>query len=459
MSTFTFARRLFVCSLLSTLVGCGDPTCSLTEVQGRLDAAAAGEVVDITGCSLTGRLSVPPGVILRGERATTSIAGGIDVRPGTLATPSTVAGLRVTSDGGVAVRVAGDGHFALSDLAVTLERGVGIGVRGASEGRLSTIAVQGGVDAALSATLAPGAGITEGSYGLVCLGTDVASTRITLQDVSVVEAGPWGTLVESATLAWDGGSVAQITGIGVQVIDGELTLEDVVIEDMRQGAQVIPAYGVVSVNASTLLRRAELDRGEGLGVLSDGSELTVEGSSIVAQSLGGLFLQNLGNAQINTTMFDGNGFVGVASVGLVNTTVADCVFRGTALRRAVGGELMPIEVGDGLHVLEPEGVLSVNATSFLDNARVGVFIDVATESRLDASMLSGVIADATGDAIGALAQVGGAPIASGGWDVGIERRNAAIANDPVAAMGPALDVTAPLGAGGLPMPVPDLVSE
>lgn len=212
-------KRSLLLLALSLLSACDDDPCGRDAIQRRLDAALSGEVVQVGACRVDGRLRVPEGVILEGSgNEATTVVGGIDLVPSPSA-PTTARALRVESASGVAVRISGAGGFALSELEVVIERGVGIGAMDVTSGTMSSVSIRGGVDAVAGTTLAPGAGPDVGSFGLVLLRAGSAAERIEVVDLEMGDAGPWGTILDSSAMRWTSGELRTITGVAVQVTD------------------------------------------------------------------------------------------------------------------------------------------------------------------------------------------------------------------------------------------------
>lgn len=444
-------RALLLLGLAGVLFGCGGDRCAVDLVQARLDAALAGERVDIAGCRVVGSLRVPAQVTLEGARDTTQIVGRVELEPSASGAATTLRGVRIESVSGQALRVAGAGSFAIDQVDVDLATGIGLVIRDATAGSVRGVRIRGSVSAEVGATLAPGADPSLGAYGAIIHRSGTLAQRIELDDLEIEQAGPWGTIVDSSFVRWEGGGVDTITGVAAAVIDADVELVNLRVHGVTQGIQLLPAYGVALVDSAGVMDDVSVDEGEGVGVLVHASTLVGRSLVVRAQSLGGLIAQSAPSLEISGSMLSDNGLVGIGLVDVVDATIRDTDVTTTLLRRSIFGEATPIDVGDGMHILSPTGTITIERSSVVGNTRVGLIVDVGTAADLSRVRVLTLVADSSEGALGAVAQVGGSVAASGAWDASIERRGAALANDP-SAVGTAVDTMGPLATSALPRP-------
>ncbi len=133
------------------------------------------------------------------------------------------------------------------------------------------------------------------------------------------------------------------------------------------------------------------------------------------------------------THFADNAFASIVAVDANDVSVSDARIEGTRESlRAVGG-IGAIRIGDGIHLMGSTSGL-FERCDLVANERAGIVLDLAGEAV--GPTFTGVTVDSTADGLGAIAgslDASGrlAPVATGAWDTGIERRGAAAANDPV----------------------------
>ncbi|MEQ8458980.1 MAG: hypothetical protein RLO52_29290 [Sandaracinaceae bacterium] len=424
------------------LLGCQAELCDASSLQAALDAAGEGGRVRAGDCRIEGGLRIPPGVTLEGAEETV-LAPGADASIVLQAGPTetTLRGLRVEALGGVGVQLGGEGAAAVEDVIITVDRGVGLVAEGVARLRVTRVSVEGAVDAAAAMTL-PDTATPErgGSYGLwlVDVGTEAAPAE--LSDVDLRDVGPWGGVVASSQVRWTGGDVEGVTGTGVLVQGGAVSLEGVRVATLRQGIQLAPAYGLASVDGAALETRGlVVTDGEGVGVIHAGGEATHAALSVVGQRRGGVRAQadatlRLGEGSVLTA----NGLAGVLAVG-GSVDVDGLEITGTVLTSALVGETIRADVGDGLQLTGVRGSLA--SVIVRDNARIGLLIDVGAIG-IGALSLTDVTAGAEGSALGAVAQDDAGPLS--GWDGAITREGASVAND--AAHAGLLDTVSPADA-------------
>ena len=147
-------------------------------------------------------------------------------------------------------------------------------------------------------------------------------------------------------------------------------------------------------------------------------------------------------------MISGNGLAGIVSVETESLEVHGARVEATTEQVTTVGETGLRMAADGVHLMEGTGSAVLDDVTLSNNARVGLLVDVRADGDLPRVTLSSVTVNASGTALGAVAQSATGVIASGPWDRGITRQGTAALND--AAITDRLDV---LGAVG-PMYMP-----
>lgn len=442
------------------LAACSDP-CSLTEVQGQLDGASAGAVVTLPACRVEGELSVPAGVTLRGVAGSELASAGprdivVELGPG-----AALESVALEAGGWAGVVARGDA--AIRDVTVDARHGVGLYAVG-GEVTIERVAVTGPVtredaadarwvsvvgapsDEACAADCECEPGEVDAAEDRVCaagrwrtwaatIGLYARDATLTLDDVTIAGMAETGVLADGARITWSGGGVRDVIGVGVLLRGGTSSLTDVTVERVVAGLRGVPSYGVIATDAHAMTSaRLTVADGERFGVLmldasAEHDALTARGNGDVAVWIG----DAAGVSITGASRVEGNGFAGVVvsesrDVTLDGLTVA----MTSTVRRSVGAFGVQ-EIGDGVQLSGNLGDVALREVRVEGNARVGLLADVTP-----GLSFTDVTVDASGAAFGALggtrdAGAGEVTITSpAGWDTGITRAGAAVANDPTA---------------------------
>jgi hypothetical protein len=452
-------------ALLALASGCATELCDPVDLAVALDAAEAGEVVELGACRIEGTFVVPADVTLRGKGPSTILAS----REGavvTLATGSRLESLRVESAGTAAVVVRGAGRSAVTNVELALERGIGLGIDGGTSPiTLSALRVTGPVrsENAMDARWIRVAGgpVSTGSCPVeTCECTpgdvDAASSRVcdrdgrwsawtatiglyardavlTLSDVEVTGLASHGVVADRTELEWTGGAVRDVIGVGVLLREGSSSLTNVTVEDVVSGLRGVASYGVAATDGHALTSTSlAITGGERYGLVQLESTGTHTALAVRDQGDVGVWVERASQFALSGGL-SGNGFAGIVVTDSANVSLADARIETTRLVRRNVGTFGALELGDGLHLMGANVGLDVRRVRLAGNERVGVLLDLATTARFEQ-----VEVDAAGDAFGALAgsqdPAGLVVSAPAGWDAGITRLGAAVAND-VAASG------------------------
>ncbi len=439
------ARLASTTSFLCLALGCSTaPPCDLEALRAALAAAAPGALVQVGACRFEGvSLVVPPGVTLEGDGASSVLAG-----TGPLVTLAEGAALRrveLEVDGGIGITARG-ATITVSDVELRVVRGVGVIVRG---GRATLARV--GIHGSATASLAPSAGPEVGSYGVAA----IDGTTVELSDLEIDRGGPWGVIVDSSALTWRGGAVRETVGTAIYVANGSASLVDVRVEDVLQGLQPLPSCGLVATaGASIDATRLAVVGSEGLGVLVDASSGTFDALSVGDARYGGVWVQDSTGVVFTGIALARNGLAGLTAVASAIDVDGGTV-ESTTRELAIYGEVGAMSAGDGIALVRPSGATRISGVDVEGSARIGVLVDVAAGALASVTLVDVAVG---GETLGCLAQEDGARVPLGGWDAGVTRSGAALANDgaqatPLAPLDPLASRNVPVApVASLPSP-------
>jgi len=407
----------------------GTALCDVDSLRAALASARPGDVVRVGDCRVTGPLDVPDGVTLVGSGETRSVIvaaddGALVVHGG--ATDPRVTCLGVAVATGVAgVRATGPGAVVLDDLDFEVERGVGIDVRDLDSLSISGVTLVGSItrDTVMSAPTSPTA-MNSASVGVSI--SNVAAATVTSLDVTGF--ADIAAVVSESGSAWSAITIHESLGTELAVSGGTTTLDDVAVSDAFQGARLLPAYGVAIVSMATIRTSGlTVERSGGYGVLQDSATAEHDGLSVSDASEAGLWVQRSPAVTITGSTIAGSGGAGIALVGVDLATVTDSSVTGTRLRTRVC-ETRAGDVGDGLQIREAPGA-DIERVMLSDNERVGLVVQLPSDPA-EGPRFTAVTVSGTGEQRGALAvDHRGVVVSPDGWDVGITRGGATVAND------------------------------
>jgi hypothetical protein len=457
----------------SACSGSDGAPCDREAAQAALDASGPGDTVTLGACEVAGPLRVPASVRLAGVEGTVVVAdeasAAVILTPGVPATE--LASLTVRATGRVGVLASGAGDVSVDDVTVVTARGVGAGFSGLGSLSITTLTIAGPVTAAtasspeylrvIAAAPAPGecpAGAscecTPGEAhedGRVCdsvgrwarigpaygLYVDGVADAV-LTDVDVSGLAEYAVVLRESNVRWTSGSVGDNLGVGIRQIRGSLAIDSVSIESTLQGVRGTPAYAFAATDGATIdATSLSLLDNERYGLLLlDGAGTFVDlvaernaDAAIWCGSCDGFAMRG------TATMLADNGFAGVVVAGSRQVQIDDAVIVGTRTADRPVGEFGVRRVGDGLHLLANVENVTVERVALRDNGRAGLVVDLGTGT--STVVLRDVTVDGSGDSLGAVAgRADGAgqlvPVAPGGWDDGITRMGATVANDAAA---------------------------
>lgn len=415
---------LFVFALLS--IGCTDP-CAL---EARLASSAAGDVIDVAGCSLVGSFRVPPGVTVRGPA---SLDGSITLETETGLT-TVLDDVDVTTER-LGVATIGTGVARIEDGSVTVTRGVGLSLS-ASEGHVERMTLTGNVTEAnrdesrwLSSTSA-----TDATHGLlVGAGTvEVIDARITGFSWAAVSAGSGlteGTGPVDLTVRTS--VVGQGLGVGISSSAEQLELDRVVVDEVWSGVRGWPSFALLAISGEVTSASSSITHADGFGLVqlagtSNHGDLVIEHTGDVGAWFGTAV--EAGFIGAGTRIAD-TGFAGILAVDAASLAMVGGTIEGVRAERRTVGVSGAIEVGDGIDAIGT--AVALRDLSITGAERAGLLLDRA----MPASALTNVRITSEGAGLGAVqgtidrAAEDFTVAAVPGWDVGITRLGAALAND------------------------------
>ncbi len=418
-----------------SLAGCMEESeCDTgVQLQSRLSNASPGDVIRVGACTLIGPVTVPPGVRLEGAGTDQTLivaeSGGraITIDSAGDIVPTAVASLRVEGDGCAGIVATGAGAVAIEHVEIRATRGAGLAVEGASTVTLEDVATLGAIDAMSAETTVPplppfncATSMQIATHGIVLV--DVGDAL--LGNVRTVGFGAFGLLAVRSGVTWNGGESTTNLGAGVELWGGHATLTDVHIGGTRDGVGAIESYGAVfGGGAEVTTQRLVVENGDSFGLFQDSAttvheDLIARGNgfaAIWAQASTGLELRG-------GSMLEDNGFAGVVAIASTGVAVRGAMVGRTVERVRVMG-VETLRGADGIQMVDSDG--AIDGVALRDNERVGLLLDVAGTSTARV-MLSNVEVDASGEALGAIAQNGTIPPE---WDDAITRLGAAPTND------------------------------
>ena len=384
-------------------VGCDAGVCDAVALQDALDTAGADGVVEAGACRIEGSLRVPAGVTLHGQGVGETI---------------------VASPSGTAIELADGARLEALTVEVTL--GTGVHAIGAATVTLRDVRIEGPLDAESASSVPPMPSSDEtATHGLVLESCD----GVLLERVEASGFGRFGVLALDSTVRWEGGAASDNLGTGVMVRGGSIAMFDVEVCRTMRGLQPF-AYGAVfSGGASVESDRLTLCNNEGPGALHDDVAATHREANVRSNAESGLWVQRGRSFELAGALLDDNALCGLVIVETNAIQLSDTEIRATRLATTIVGRLGEVRAGDGIHAILANGAeLHATGLTVSGNARIGMLLQIA-DGALPADALQAVVVEASGDALGAIAQTETAILAPDALGAGLERRGAAVAND------------------------------
>lgn len=437
--------------LLIFAMGCGDEgddrPCTAAALSEALQAASAGDVVEVGACRIEGEFEVPGGVTLEGAGPAETFLVGGEGPVLTLSGDGTtvVRDLAVESDGRMGIRSSGSGEIELDGVDVRATRGIGIGIDGNPVVSLHTVHLTGpvlpenvedfgsDVDPAVSAT-----------HGLVLLEVEDAS----LEDVTATGFASYGALLVGTNAAWNGGALDGNLGIGLCVAGGTASVDGVSIAGTLHGSGLRPGYSALVMDGAEVDSTGlSIRDSTGYGMVV--SEATGHHEGLVAEGNtdAAVWAQSSTSFELTGATLSGNGFAGVVAADSSGIVITDSEIADTVLATSLFLDAGTIEVGDGVQLVGSAEGIRLEALTLRNNGRVGVLLDLDGASTAGVS-LDDVDVEGNGESLGVIAQNG---TIEDGWDASVARSGAVLDNDEAfTTAGSELPLAGILGAASFP---------
>lgn len=443
-ATMTCARLgpLSMVSLSIVIAGCGggvEPTCDGAEVIAQLAASGPGDVVTLPACRFEASLVVPAGVTLR-ARPESLVVGPSDGPAIALTSgaDSLIDGVRVEGHH-TGVRVVGDGDAALRSVVIDVITGVGLDVVSSGHTDVEDATITGDVTEEsrddsrwLSVTSANAA-----THGVLAREGTLELERSTITGfawIALALGSGSGDTPSDLDVTVRETTLGRGLGVGFTSRARSLVFDRATIEDVWTGVRGWPSYcgfveaGRVSSDALALTRC------DGYGLVQIAGDAEHDALAIETTGDVGLWI----GSDVAATVRGPNAFVrdtafaAITAVDATSVTLEDVdVERVRAVRRTVlvRGS---IEIGDGIELVGTPFLL--RDVSITGAERLGLLLDESTP--FATTDLADVRVTSEGTGLGAILGTidRGAEDASvatrPGWDLGVTRAGAAIANDP-----------------------------
>jgi hypothetical protein len=412
-----------------------------------------GDVVEVGSCTYEGPFVVPQGVTLRGAgrdrtilRLNSDHSIAVSVESSASDVTTVIERLQVTSTGCAAIVVRGQGAVVLRDMKIRADRGIGLGVEGLERISLEGVSVEGPLADGSLPDVVPLPPYTcdsadPATHGIVMV--DVPNA--TLREVQSHGFAAFGALFIRTNLEWEGGSISDHIGAGLEVYGGRASLSRLEICRSRQATAPIESFNALFAGDAEIESEGlVVCDGDAFGVMHD--HAVAHHVDLVARNNGfaGVWVQDTDSFSLRGagTELIGNGFAGISALRVANLDVDGATIRDTAEGTSIMG-IGRIEAADGIHLVQ-NGTVALSNLRLIENARVGLLLDLGGAST-EAATLSNILAEGVGEQLGALAQNG---TVAEGWDDGIMRIGSVISND--LRFTGSLDVAGILGPSCLP---------
>lgn len=420
MRTFSFL------AFAAALAGCN--TCpSAAEIQ----ALGSGAVLDLHECVIDEAVTIPAGVTIEHGVFDLPAGASVTLTPAAGGEPrTTLRGARVSggAGAGASVRVLGEGAALVEGVTFAIERGIAVGVSGATVEILDAT-LSGNVDPERVAELPSNIDASVlATWGIAAIDGAV----VTVEGSAMERFAAAGAVCWGATLTVEGTTVASNLGYGIQSFDCILELNRVTVRETLTAPGVV-GVGVLAARGSVLTSAAlTIESAPGYGVIANASAAMLERAIVTGLGQAGVWAENGANLSVSGGTFDANAGAAIAAVGASSLDVSATDVRATRMApipspSGAGSERM----ADAIHVAQRAGtpcVVSLRDLDLVENERVGVVLDGASEP-LSVSVVSTRV-ETTGTQLGAVAQnVDSLPA---NWDTEVTRVGSAQTLDSAA---------------------------
>ncbi len=231
--------------------------------------------------------------------------------------------------------------------------------------------------------------------------------------------------------------IADTLGTGLYVSGGTASLTDVEILSTYHGLRDTPAHGAVFTHgAAVTTLRLRISDGADYGVLQEGGTASHTDLLLTGNQTGGLMVGMADKLEVQgISVLDDNGAVNALVLGSHDVTFRNAHLDDAAITPSFlgsDGQLTPVDLGDGLQLIDDDGVV-LDGDTLAGNGRAGIVLGMTTSAP---ATFTGVTVTGSGPCLGA---VGGmldttthriAPMVPGsGWDTGITRLGDVVSND------------------------------
>jgi hypothetical protein len=356
-----------------------------TELRTALFNACPSDEVLLEAGEYVGEFQVPPGVMIRSEGPTPAVISaastiGVCAALGEEQTTSITNVRLITQNSGL--HAAGSGSLSIEDVEVDARRGAGVVVDGALSVQLARVWVHSAVDGGLD-TL-PADDVL--GVGLLVRGSTVSATELRVEDT--VGAG---AVFADCTLDWDGGGVSEFIGLGGFAENSRTTLGNLHFRNGRtsqlsgeQAPTSFPTIGLVISGESSDARGLEFGDIFGHGVVQFDAATRFTGLRMTNLNAGGIWaLGDAGSAEPGlviegddegASIIDDCGGAGVLAKQVDGVEISNVRIENTKSRALRADSDGLVDVGDGIHLLDPMGKVRLDDVTVIDNERVGLFI-------------------------------------------------------------------------------------
>ena len=427
----------FAAVLAFLVSACSGDICDSDDLKTALVLARPGDEVQLGACTLEGSFAVPSGVGVRGRGADLTRVIGTEGLPAITLVggeeSSSLSHFTVVADAPGAVLVDG-GAASLADIAIEPAADA-YGVFAADARHLSVMRV----DVRGPLTSEDWFDAVSSSWARLGEGRGVGVVVARTPGVHVEELNTRGLVlaalfVDSDT-TWNGGLIEK-TFRGLVVAGGTTDLSALRVTDFVQadqpdltGAAIVtlddvvdawihdvdvegraPYAGLALVGSSAQMTNVSITGAQRTGLdISNAADVVLESSSIEGGRAAGVRIRRSANVEIRG--------VQVAHVGMASLEIGRTPYL--------------VGVADGVLIAQSTGV-NLHSVQLVDNERVGIRVE-ACEDPATMPTFVNVTATGVGSQRGAYASVlatdGGTRVAPMGWDEGIVREGATLAND------------------------------
>lgn len=458
-----------VCGLLLALCSCAaEPgLCDPDALQEALDAARAGDVVRVGNCRVAGAFEVPSGVTVAGHGPAFSVievaaeATGLKLLAGQGAT--VVEGLRLESSGAAAISSRGTAEVRISDVEISAQRGIAIGLEDVDTVVVSDVVMTGPVHEGnaqedyLITTDNDQLKMVTGTHGLVLFGV----TDATVRNASASGFALFGALLVDSSTSWVDGVLSKNLGTGLMVQGGRADITGVEVRETLQGARLLPAYGMI-VNETDDVRSTDMIicDGGGVGLLHNAAAGRHDELQVLNNGDAGVWVQDTDEFALAgpSSLISDNKLGGVIVQSSANVTLRDATVQNSLASPwfLEGGR--DIVVGDGIQLRDSVENIHLEGLQLIGNERTNLLVDFGAGALTGITFDRVVVQSAQGEGLGAIGQTAadGVLVPESGWDTGIERDAELLARDFARLQ--ALDAVDTAGDGKLPVSQPNLPS-